>query len=529
MGIKWKSIGPDHWTLRALFAVCLAAVVLYFALAFILSRSAGYIFNKTVNEQHVLQGHLSVEGLSANVWGTLKFTNLVWLDKDGNQILLIPKGKVKVDTIDLMTDLVMGHVGASVIEEVDLKGATLNLDFNDNMQVDLVTEKEVQAKEPRKTQVERQAEWENKLRNLNWGGQFIEASLKLEDCLVNVRQKGRYYSLQNVNGHIDINTHKFVKLDLSTGKFSGDAIGDAIQVKGTIHLPKETDEAAQIDTNFNFYAVDPSSLGFGDIHDTMTLTTHWTGTVSHPVAQGYLVMPILRIPALTFTGLTGDVTYEDGLMTFSNVRADVFGGRLWAQGTYNLDSRAYTISGKAKRLISSEALHDPDFDVFVNANITVESDGDSRHTHAYGDFTSSPGRYMMIPIEKITGRFDHLYKQTDFYDVRIQTKYTDFYTDALTIDHGQLKLGHLNLLFSSGDKLDLNRETLLADRKLLENAKDSLGGLSSNADDIKRNISDMKDGQKEISDVWGQSKSLKHSLDGLKDTIDRLKNLKNQS
>ena len=45
-------------------------------------------------------------------------------------------------------------------------------------------------------------------------------------------------------------------------------------------------------------------------------------------------MPILRIPALTFDNVVGDVTYQDGILNFSNVNANVFNGKLEAKGMF---------------------------------------------------------------------------------------------------------------------------------------------------------------------------------------------------
>ena len=55
--------------------------------------------------------------------------------------------------------------------------------------------------------------------------------------------------------------------------------------------------------------------------------------------------------------MVGDVTYQDGILDFKEVYANVFGGKLKAKGVYNLDTRAYTITGIAKDLDSSEALN----------------------------------------------------------------------------------------------------------------------------------------------------------------------------
>ena len=515
----------SHWEPKLLVGFLLVVVAIYFSLAFILSRGAAHIFNQTATNQHMLRGQIQVEAISANVFGKVSFKNLVWTDQDGDQILLVPEGYMKICVLDLMTDVIKGHVGASVVGEIHLEGAQINADFDDdNLGVDIVAKDKLQAK-PKSTDEKGKA-LERRLRNLDWKGEFINATLYLDKCLVNVHKSDRNYSLNDVNGEVRINTHHFIKLDLTSGKFQGDAIGDGVRIKGDIDLSKMPKDIPSLDLQVDALAVDPGSLGFGSVHDTMTLLTHWTGPLSRPQANGELTMPILRIPALTFTNLTGRVHYENGIMAFDQVEADVFGGRLKAQGIYNIDSRAYTILGQAQGLISSEALHTPDFDVFVDANIHMESEGQKRPVHVYGDFKSSPGRYFIIPIEEITGVFDNVDKTLSFFDVLIKTSRTTITTDALTIDHGNLKLGPINVLLANGSDLFLSQEVLSDDSAQVVRARQSLAGVGPNIKDIKRDLEAMKAGKEELSDFMGQAKLLRSSLTSLKGTIDHLNKMK---
>lgn len=518
----YKYITNRHWSIKLIASVMVGLLILYFIFAFIVSRLAGGLFNQVIAGQHMIKGNVRVEALSANVLGKVSFENLEWTDEEGDQVLQVPEGYIQVRVFDLLTDLVKGHVGASVIGEIHLEGATIYSDFDDTMRVDVVAKEKRQKLASTKTRADKERDLEKRIRNLDWQGQFINATLYLEDCVLDIQQRNRHYRLTDVDAEIRLNTHRFVKIDLTSGKFTGDAIGDGLRIKGTIDLSKLPKAMPTLNLDLDTLAVDPGSLGFGNVHDTMTLKTHWNGPLSAPEANGTLVMPILRIPALTFTNLTGQVHYENGLMTFSNVEADVFAGRLRAQGTYNIDTRAYTIKGEARRLISSEALQNPDFDVFVNARINMESDGRKEHTHVYGDFDSSPGRYFLAPIESITGRFDNLYKTTSFYDVMIRTRHTAISTEALTIEKGKLTLGHINILLGNGSQLDLKQSDIESDLVALERAKNSWPGMGENMRDIKDNLDDMKDGQEEIGDVMKQSKSLKSSLDGLKHTLDGL-------
>ena len=162
----------------------------------------------------------------------------------------------------------------------------------------------------------------------------------------------------------------------------------------------------------------------------MTLLTKVTGDFNRPFAKGRVTMPILRIPALTFENVVGNVTYQDGILNFENVSANVYSGKLEAKGVYNLDTRAYTITGVAKDLDSSVALKAPEFLVPVSANLNFKSEGQPRDMEVWGNFWSGEGHYMLIPIQSITGNFHNKGRHLSFNDVKVNTKFTTISTDA---------------------------------------------------------------------------------------------------
>ena len=104
---------------------------------------------------------------------------------------------------------------------------------------------------------------------------------------------------------------------------------------------------------------------------------------------------------------------------------NVFGGKLKAKGVYNLDTRAYELTGVATDLDSSMALKTPDFAVPVSANLNFSSKGQPKDMVVWGDFTSGAGRYILIPIQSITGRF--LQSRTTFILRRCKGTYVDIY------------------------------------------------------------------------------------------------------
>lgn len=207
----------------------------YFLLAFIFTRSAGYIFNQVMAQQHLVRGSVRVESLVAHVNGHVEFEQLEWDDLDGDPILIVPKGLVKLR----MWDVVRGKFRASTIRELTLEEAKLVVDLDDRMQLDLLgssarAKKVSEEKKTRKTRQERQADLEKRIRNFAWKGQFIDATVRLVNCQLEVFQQNRYYALTDVNAELQVQSKKHIKMNVSTGPFEGDAVGQALKIEGAI-------------------------------------------------------------------------------------------------------------------------------------------------------------------------------------------------------------------------------------------------------------------------------------------------------
>ena len=517
--------------LKGIAAFLAIGVIVFFVLATITSRGMGVIFNEVMARQTMMRGTVTVESLSATPWGTLSFTDLVWTDPDGRRLITVPDGKIRVN----MWDVVTRNFKASAINGIELNDAIIVVDLDENNRIDFVppspdikkpvNEVEPRPKAPRKTTQERQEELGNKVRNFNWQGQHLDLKIRLRNSQLEVFNRNRHYVMKDVNARIDLDSNRAIHIDMETGKFGGTAIGDGLVLRGRVDLKDVLKHRMpQLDLQFDVKGVDPSSLGFGEnIHDAMTLLTKVTGDFNRPLAKGRVTMPILRIPALTFDNVVGDVTYQDGILTFSNVNANVFSGKLEAKGVYNLDTRAYTITGVTKDLDSSVALKTPEFLVPVSANLNFKSEGVPRDMEVWGNFWSGEGHYMLIPIQSITGNFHNKGRHLSFSDVKVNTKVTTISTNALRIDDGQLTMGPLNITSHGGSNFIIYDE-------------DSFGELDENMDRIKEGIKQAGENSKRASesakglkdvkipdDVKGSIKDLKRQMDSVKDSVESIK------
>ena len=517
--------------LKGIAAFLAIGAVVFFVLATIASRGMGVIFNEVMARQTMMRGTVTVESLSATPWGTLSFTDLVWTDPDGRRLITVPDGKIRVN----MWDVVTRNFKASAINGIELNDAIIVVDLDENNRLDFVpaspdvnkplNELEPRPKPPKKTTQDRQEELAKKVRNFNWQGQHLDLKIRLRNSQLEVFNRNRHYVMKDVNARIDLDSNRAIHIDMETGKFGGTAIGDGLVLKGRVDLKDVLKHRMpQLDLQFDVHGVDPSSLGFGEnIHDAMTLLTKVTGDFNRPFAKGRVTMPILRIPALTFDNVVGDVTYQDGILNFSNVNANVFNGTLEAKGVYNLDTRAYTITGIAKDLDSSIALKTPEFLVPVSANLNFKSDGMPRDMEVWGNFWSGEGHYMLIPIQSITGNFHNKGRHLSFSDVKVNTKVTTISTNALRIDNGQLTMGPLNITSHGGSNFILYDEDSFDE--IDENMDQIKAGMKEASENSKRTSESAK-GLKDIKipdDVKGSIKDLKRQMDSVKDSVESVK------
>ena len=517
--------------LKGIAAFLAIGAIVFFVLATIASRGMGVIFNEVMARQTMMRGTVTVESLSATPWGTLSFTDLVWTDPDGRRLVTVPDGKIRVN----MWDVVTRNFKASAINGIELNDAIIVVDLDENNRIDFVppspdvkkplNEVAPRPKAPRKTTQERQEELGNKVRNFNWQGQHLDLKIRLRNSQLEVFNRNRHYVMKDVNARIDLDSNHSVHIDMETGKFGGTAIGDGLVLKGRVDLKDVLKHRMpQLDLQFDVKGVDPSSLGFGEnIHDTMTLLTKVTGDFNRPLAKGRVTMPILRIPALTFDNVVGDVTYQDGILNFSNVNANVFNGKLEAKGVYNLDTRAYTITGVAKDLDSSVALKTPEFLVPVSANLNFKSEGIPRDMEVWGNFWSGEGHYMLIPIQSITGNFHNKGRHLSFSDVKVNTKVTTISTNALRIDDGQLTMGPLNITSHGGSNFIIYDEDSFDE--LDENMDRIKEGMKQASENSKR-ASESAKGLKDVKipdDVKGSIKDLKRQMNSVKDSVESIK------
>ena len=402
-----------------IFGMMLALFCLLLLGAKIMSYGAAELFNYVASRQEMLRGTITVESITANIHGGVTFEKLAWDDPAGNPILRVPAGSFKVDPWDVLR---MRFV-STTIREITLESPAFAVYFDEEMNVDFINR--------------RQGEIEQE--------KARDAKEKLEDRISN-------FTSVSLNGHID--TRGVSDLHIKTGEFGGTMVGNGIEADCEIDF-KEKNLPSIVSVTAK--GVIPSSMGLGDdIHDKMTLTVSGRGPLSHLICEGTVTMPELHVPALDFYDVKGDIHYDDGAMTFSDVKARVYGGIVTARGDYNVDSRVYNIYLHGEGLDSRIPTKEPRFYCLVTLDGEIHCDGNVKDLVAFGSFSSGGGFYSLIPFRGITGTFHNRYRAVDFYDVTIDTDFGLIHTDAFHIIDGKLHLGKIELVDKeSGESMSI--------------------------------------------------------------------------
>lgn len=442
-----------HRKYLVMLAVLAAAVV---GLLFFARHEAANIFNRIAAEQDMLRGTVEVETLSANLSGEVTFTNLTWKDGDGNTLLTAPEGSFRVS----LWDVLRAHFTSETVTELTLTGPRFVIYLDENMKGDIVqaqeppqrgvpVDEEARKEEGEKRRLRQARELEHQLRNLNVDGHPVNLDLHIEKARVEIVYPKRHYVLHGVELNSRIRTQGKTELQLRAVDLGGTMDGRAVSLDGTIRFGKD---APEVDLRLRLVDVDLSSMGFGgDIHDKLTLALHLVGELKNPQGEGEVLMEELRIPGLEFQKVHGLLTYAGGVFKFTDVTADVFGGKLTAYGDYDLDSRFYRICGHGTALKAGQALKGSKLKTDVDMDISFTSAGDKYHTVAEGRFVSGEGTYHLIPFRSLSGSFTNAYRELVFSDVEIDFDGHRATTPGFSIVDGKLTMQPVSLWDDAGN------------------------------------------------------------------------------
>ena len=406
----------------------------YFFLAQRASRQAAQIFNYFMSKQQVLMGQVEAEGLSADIWGNVYFTQLKWASPKGETLLEVPEGRLKIKA----WEIVLRRAGINTVEEIELHDAYLHLGFDEKMRLDIL-QKDIKNSQELIPDEKKHLQTPKRLPNIK---------LILRNTVIDADYKKRCFILNDVNGYAAVQQHNRLQLSLSAGKYGGSIAGEGLNIDGRINLEGEQDA----NLNIGLYKVNPASLGLGKVNDAMTVTGQMTGSLRAPVIDGAVSMDELHLPGLYFTKINGNFHYENALISFKDVTGSIYGGTLEAIGLYHFDNHHYKIDAKGKRLMASAAAKSSKINTSVDLDIKFRNLGRHGNNLTYGSFESGRGTFMMMPFKKIKGSFSDQSGELVFTNVEIATSLGRFESGVFKLVHGKLQLGEVFLVDDRGQR-----------------------------------------------------------------------------
>ena len=155
----------------------------------------------------------------------------------------------------------------------------------------------------------------------------------------------------------------------------------------------------------------------------------------------------------------------------------------------------------------------------VNVTMTFESKGARRDLRVWGEFNSDEGRYILIPIKSITGKFSNYQRHLAFEDVKIHLKYTTISTDALRIDDGELTMGALNITSNGGSNFIFHESDFDTIGDEFDNISNQGKAAQENSKRMSNDMKGLSEGIKRNKDDLDATKS---GIDDVKDRFDAI-------
>lgn len=419
-----------RWFKKAI-AVIVIFVTLFYGACVYLSYKAADVFNVVVAERQLFPGSVTVERLSATPLGEVSFEGLLWKDREDHVLVNIPTGSFRVR----LWDVVMQRIGTTTVTELTIEeGSYVHLVFDDDMALQNIkdpNEKKDKKKKGKKNDL-------IQITGLKGNKKFI-CKVNIHDGQIEAESPGRHFIINHVNFKSDINTGSVTKMDLDAADFEGTIDAEELRIGGNIDFSKDMPV-------YNMYLsiknCNPKSLDVGvDVDDKATAYAKITGSGAHPVIDGNITMEKLDITALNFTDLAGHFNYQDGKLDADHVTAKVFGGSVEASGKFDLDEKSYYAHFVGQDLKGSSASHNVMLRCKVELDLHMSENRTKKTREIYGSFYSGPGRYYILPFDKITGKFEQTGKVLQFKDVVISLAMGDVTTDAFSIVDGKVHLG----------------------------------------------------------------------------------------
>ena len=391
-------------------------------------RNAAAIFNQEMSSQNAIQGKIQLGELEPHLDGTIYFKNLVWVDTNGDRLMKVKQGHIKVSPFDA----IFGRMGTRSLQAINLENAEFIIRFNEKKHADIVPRQ--QALKDKKAQVTPAKP------NIHLSDKLGRKHLILRNSIITVINNAKTYTLNEVNGNFDYN-EGILNLDMKTGKFGGDMIGDSLELSGKVGTDKNNDA---IDMQLTVKNIVPSSLNLGNISNSVSLTGKATGSLKHLLVDGKIYFHDLDLPKMHFSNLSGNYHYEDDIIHVTDIQGNIFDGTVDAFGEYNIQTRAHKIFITGHNLEAAQYFKAEDLHCRLQLNMEMLNDGTKYGTIYRGNFASGEGRLGKHSFYSLSSFFTIQNKDFHFNSIVLDTKIGEFHASRIDVVNKKFMLHGLS-------------------------------------------------------------------------------------
>jgi autotransporter translocation and assembly factor TamB len=423
---RWARRHPRriHIALGIVLAVFMALIVLWYGA----TVGAAKIFNHVVNERQLFPGTVTVDRISANMMGRVTFENLKWTSEDGEPLAELPAGDFRVS----IWDVLMRRIGTTTLKELNLEGGRVHLYLDDNMQLQKI--KPADSDDDKK---DKKDDDEIQITGLKGNKKFI-CSVHVANVNIEIESPKRHFFIPNLNADLNVNTGDVSRVQINAGHFNGTVEAAGLALTGSLDFRPEE---PVYDMDLLIRGCNPKSLNVGiDINDPADAKARISGQLSNPIIEGTLSLKELRIPALDFRDVKGDFRYEDGKLDAPSVTAELYHGKVDASGKFDLDAQSFETHIQGKQIEAADVPGSSGAHCKVDLDLSISQSGGHDTQIIDGSFVSGPGRFKIIPFNKISGAFRKEGDVLQFNNIIISMAMGDVTTEGFRIVDGKLRL-----------------------------------------------------------------------------------------
>jgi translocation and assembly module TamB len=201
--------------------------------------------------------------------------------------------------------------------------------------------------------------------------------------------------------------------------------GQGVAIDGTISMAKP---GFNIVLNVSSDHFDPAAIVGDSFQGPIAFNAKIEGPAITPLAKGQFSIPQGSFAAVTFTNVSGNFSYNAGVLTLSDTRGNAWDGTLEASGEIVPSTRRYKMSVDGSG-VDSALLTEKDIKGRVNFVAYISGQG-TTGGNAEGSFNMGEGSFSGIPFTSLTGNFVKQGDKVSFSNITVHTLAGTFHAEG---------------------------------------------------------------------------------------------------